>query len=99
MGALRKRGARFLGAFLFAALLLIPLLESGHSHETTDLARPCAVCVIAHHAPAAASTVIQVAAPLTAVAAVVIASVVPETSTPRSPSRGRAPPSSSIAEV
>ena len=38
---------------LLAALLVIPLLAHAHGHRSADaMASPCAVCVVAHHAPA-----------------------------------------------
>jgi len=88
----RHRATRIGGALLFAVLLLVPLLERGHTHQNRDLARPCAVCVAAHHAPAATTPVVALAAPL---AETTIAFIVPSSAPLRrshSPQLGRAPP-------
>jgi hypothetical protein len=94
MTALRHRAARIAGALVFAALLLVPLVESGHSHANRDLARPCAACVIAHHSPAVTAPIVAVA-PIAAYAPVaVFASLVAPLRRDHSPQSGRAPPRS-----
>jgi hypothetical protein len=94
MKALRHRGARVASALLFAALLLVPLLESGHSHANRDLARPCAACVAAHHSPAATTPVVAVAATVGRAVVAVFAPVVAPARRDHSPQSGRAPPRS-----
>lgn len=92
MQALRHRSSRVLAAVFFAALLLIPLLESGHSHADRDLAKPCTICVVAHHAPAAASPVVAMAMPVGRATHAVVALVAAPASSDHSPISGRAPP-------
>jgi hypothetical protein len=100
MNALRLRGARLLGAVFFAALLLVPLLESGHRHVDRDLAKPCAVCVVAHHSPAATAPVPALGAPFALVALASFAVVDAPIRLDCSPYCGRAPPRSThIADV
>lgn len=94
MNALRLRGVRLLGAIFFAALLLVPLVERGHSHVDRDLAKPCAVCVVAHHSPAATALVVAfVVASALAFVAFVFAVAAPSGRT-HSPATSRAPPGS-----
>jgi len=92
MNALRHRAIRVAGAILFAALLLVPVLESGHSHANKDLARPCAVCVAAHHSPAATAPVVAVAGTVTRAATAVLAPSIAPLRRAHSPQSGRAPP-------
>jgi hypothetical protein len=92
MKRLRHRAARLSSALLFAALLLVPLIERGHSHTNRDLARPCAACVAAHHSPAATAPTVAVVVPI---ARTPIAVFAPEGAPLRrahSPQSGRAPP-------
>jgi hypothetical protein len=92
MNVLRQRGKRFFIALFFAALVLVPLLESGHTHANGDLAKPCAVCVMAHHSPAAQAQIVLAAA-LTHLAPLAISTVVaPPARCDHSPQSGRAPP-------
>jgi hypothetical protein len=85
---------RLLSAVFFAALLLVPLVERGHNHVDRDTAKPCAVCVAAHHSPAATAPVVSVgvASALTFVA-FVFAAIVPARRG-HSPQSSRAPPAS-----
>jgi hypothetical protein len=100
MKALRHRGIRLASALLFAALLLVPLVESGHSHANKDLARPCATCVAAHHSPAAAPPIVALAVQVTRAATAVVAPDVAPLRQDHTPQSGRAPPFSSfIASV
>jgi hypothetical protein len=49
------------GVVLLAALALVPALLSAHTHSTSDMGHPCAICAVAHHVPLAvvsATTVI-----------------------------------------
>jgi hypothetical protein len=80
---------------VLAALLLVPLIASGHHHADAASPSSCAVCVATHHAPAAVSP-----APATfMLAQVLVASPLPPQIVPasriHSPIAGRAPPSSS----
>jgi hypothetical protein len=95
MNGLRQRVVRVSGALLFAALLLVPLAESGHSHANRDLARPCATCVATHHSPAAIAPVVAVAAPITRASAAAFSPTVAPARRDHSPQCGRAPPRSS----
>jgi len=78
---------------VLAALLLVPVVTSAHHHAADSAsAESCAVCLVAHHAPAAV-TAAPVAFSLT------LASVAPETiqvdppaQRLRTPIAGRAPP-------
>jgi hypothetical protein len=100
MTATRHRTARILSAIFFAALLLVPLLESGHNHADRDLAKPCTICVVAHHAPAASAPVLGIVAPITRTAVASVAPAAAPVSCDHSPKLGRAPPRSlSSAEV
>lgn len=94
MNALRQSGIRLLSAVFFAALLLVPLVESGHSHARSDLAKPCVVCVAAHHTPAATTPTLSVVAPIAFAAVAVFPSISAPLRRDHSPQSGRAPPAS-----
>ena len=94
MNGLRRRGVRLLSAIFFAALLLVPLAERGHSHVDRDLAKPCPVCAVAHHTPAAIAPVVAVGASAILVSFALVHAVDSPTPHARSPRRGRAPPAS-----
>jgi len=83
---------------VFAALLLVPLVESGHSHAHRDLARPCATCVATHHSPAAIAPVVAIAAPITHASAAVCSPIVAPVRRDHSPRSGRAPPHPSFVD-
>jgi hypothetical protein len=55
MGVIRRQ--RVLGALLLAALLLIPILASGHHHANATT--PCAACAVTRHAPAVSVAVVS----------------------------------------
>lgn len=95
MPRLRRRAARLSSALLFAALLLVPLIERGHMHASRDLAKPCAVCVVAHHSPAATAPVVAVAAPVVHAPVAVFTTPGAPLCGVHSPQSGRAPPLSS----
>jgi hypothetical protein len=92
MRLIRQRSIRLASVVFLAALLLVPLLESGHSHAKSDLARPCPVCVAAHHSPATTAPVVSVAAFVKVAAVADFASVSVPARRDRSPHCGRAPP-------
>jgi hypothetical protein len=98
MNGLRHRVVRLSGALFFAALLLVPLAESGHSHANRDLARPCAACVATHHSPAAIAPVVAIAAPITRASAAAFSPIVAPAQRDHSPRSGRAPPHSSFVD-
>jgi hypothetical protein len=60
----RQRIVRRLRPLLLAALLLVPIVASGHDHAAHPSARPCAVCAVTQHAPVASAPVAPVAAAL-----------------------------------
>jgi hypothetical protein len=97
MRSSRHSGIRFAGALLFAVLVLVPLVESGHSHASRDLARPCATCVVAHHSPATVAPTLAVAAMTAAAGATILAPTLAPARRHHSPRSGRAPPHSSFA--
>jgi hypothetical protein len=96
MRSSRPSGIRFAGALLFAVLVLVPLVESGHSHASRDLAAPCATCVVAHHSPAAAAPTIALAAATGVASAAVATPNLAPARRDHSPRLGRAPPAASL---
>src|ERR1051326_3414024 len=53
MRGMRQRATRFVGALLMvAALLLVPVVASAHTHGSVAAARSCATCGAAPHSPA-----------------------------------------------
>lgn len=96
----RRRLSISMRSIFLAALLLVPLVSSGH-HHVTDAATPgsCAVCVVAHHAPAvvavAPAALVPTVVQLTTLSA-------PASAPPHrvhSPIAGRAPPSFSTLSI
>ncbi len=51
MVAMRQRRLRYLGAIALAALLIVPVLSSGHWHAAHAATAPCAACVATQHTP------------------------------------------------
>jgi hypothetical protein len=96
MQSLRHSGIRLAGALLLAMLVFVPLVESGHSHASRDLASPCATCVVAHHSPATVAPTIALAASAAADAPAVFAPILAPARGDRSPRLGRAPPVTSF---
>ncbi len=75
---MRQRVVTSVRSVVLVALLLVPLVSSGHHHGAdARSAGSCALCVVTHHAPAVvaalptapAPTALQLAAPLQPVAA------------------------------
>ena len=61
---LRCAGTRSGRALLLVALLLVPLLASGHHADHTSPGRPCAVCLVAKHSPAVSTSLTAVSGPV-----------------------------------
>ena len=97
MRGLHHRGTRIASALLFATLLLVPLVERGHSHANRDLARPCAACIAAHHSPAAPAPLVVVATTYCPTAIAELPRALAPLRRDHSPHSGRAPPSSSLS--
>lgn len=97
MRTLRRIGARTAGIALLVVLLLVPLALRAHGHAGHTDARPCAVCVVAHHAPAIVAPAVAPAAVLHTRIALVASDLAPETRAARSAHSGRAPPRFSSA--
>ena len=96
---MRLRPGRLAG-FLLAALLVVPLLVHGHGHPGADTsASPCAVCAVAHHAPAMqASAVAGPAFVLDTIPLVAAGGVAPAGIASR-PRVGRGPPAPHRTQV
>ena len=63
MAIVRQQRIRIVGSLLLAAILLVPLVASGHDHATHASAR-CATCVATQHTPVVAGSIVPV--PVTA---------------------------------
>jgi hypothetical protein len=50
MGRFRRRVRRPASVLLLAALLLVPVALSGHTH-VGQATHPCSICAVTHHAP------------------------------------------------
>ncbi len=86
------RALRFLAVLFLAALVLVPVVESAHSHGDREMARPCAVCVATHHSPAAAAVAIAPAPAVALSAPALVSFVAVSSREDGSPHSGRAPP-------
>jgi hypothetical protein len=51
---------RLVGILGLVGLLVVPVALSGHHHADSAGANGCAACLVVHHAPAAAPTVVAV---------------------------------------
>ena len=87
-----QRVRRLASVFFLAALLLVPVLESGHSHVNGDLAKPCATCVVTHHSPVASAAIVAAAAPVMLAAVAIFTTASSPVFRHHSPQSGRAPP-------
>ena len=56
----RSRAVRLVGILGLVGLLVVPVALSGHHHADTAGANGCAACLVVHHVPAAAPTVVAV---------------------------------------
>ncbi|HVN75201.1 MAG TPA: hypothetical protein VMT19_02710 [Thermoanaerobaculaceae bacterium] len=97
MRALRRLGTRTAGITLLVVLLLVPLALGAHGHPGHTDARPCAVCVVAHHVPAIVTPTVAMAAVLHSRIAPVVFGLAPEMRAARAAHSGRAPPRPSSA--
>ena len=101
MGSLRRKILRGAGVGVLAALMLVPLLFSGHGHasEHCGTSVTCGVCVAIHFSPPLAASV-ALHAPLALWRFTLVgASVTVPCKLYRSCSSGRAPPLSSTSHV
>jgi hypothetical protein len=65
MSRLRYHALQRVGAIFIIALTLVPLALSGHHHTTAEGPESCcAICVAAHHAPAASLVLLPRIAPI-----------------------------------
>jgi hypothetical protein len=99
MRSMRQRAAHLAGALVMIALLVVPVVASGHTHRGLDAARSCATCVAAHHSPAIAVPAICAPASVLAAPALSLPSRVARAHPHRSPRAGRAPPSPAPVSV
>jgi hypothetical protein len=90
----RQRVLRGIIALWASALLLVPLILSGHVHENGAALPPdaCAVCAATHHSPGASTPVLPPLAPAFGVITVELPRVVAPSDVRRTAERGRAPP-------
>lgn len=63
MRSVRNRVARRAGSFLVALLLLLPVLASGHHHDTARAPDACPVCMVKSDSPAVTAAPIPLLAP------------------------------------
>ena len=59
MATTRQRRLRALGSALLVALLLVPVLATGHRH-TGNATAPCAACVVTQHTPVVSPALLSV---------------------------------------
>jgi hypothetical protein len=96
MRGLRRLGTRTAGIGLLVVLLLVPLALSTHGHAAHHDARPCAVCVVAHHSPAIATATVAVTSAFVAAVTPVVVGLALETRAAHSVHSGRAPPRAAL---
>jgi len=91
MGRFRRRLRHPASILLLAALLLVPVALSGHTHVGQST-HPCSICAVTHHAPIASSPappdVVQALVGVLAAPGSILAPV----RTDQAPHAGRAPP-------
>ena len=91
MGRLRHRVRHPASVLLLAALLLVPVALSGHTHVDAP-SHPCSICAVTHHAPlATASPPPTVARPIVTLLAAPGGALAP-VRREQAPRIGRAPP-------
>lgn len=99
MPGMRQRAVRLFGGLLMAALLLVPVVASGHAHRDLTASRSCATCIAAHHSPATAPTLTVLAAAVFGALALPTTARVVLVSPQRTPRAGRAPPTQAPVAV
>lgn len=83
---------RILGAAALIALLAFPLGLGGHHHATSDTARDCSTCVVAHFSPLEVATPAILPAIVVSQPLLVAATSLAVTAVDRPAHPGRAPP-------
>jgi hypothetical protein len=91
---MRHRALRLLATLFLAALVFVPLLEKAHDHADLERGRPCAACVVAHHAAVASAPVVTVTAPTLLLVEASLTPTLTPVRSQRSSHSGRAPPAS-----
>jgi len=100
MRGMRHRAIRSAGTLLMvAALLLVPVVGSAHTHGSIAAARTCATCMAAHHSPAIVVPAVGTATSLVAALVLALPSRVAPAQPYRSARPGRAPPSPAPVSV
>ena len=83
---------------LLIGLFLVPVLVHEHRHDTLgSSARPCAVCVAAHHSPALGAPAVAVSSPAIAVHSVRARPAAAPARGERPARTGRAPPRAPVS--
>jgi len=98
MVRVRYRFRRRASVLLLAALLLVPVVLSGHSHAR-ESTHPCSICAVTHHAPIVSTPALQVFTTELARPLIIAPRVSAGTRLEQAPRTGRAPPLRSLAVV
>jgi hypothetical protein len=89
----RHRVLRDLGVLLLAALLLAPVVLSGHSHADDPAAsRTCGTCIAVRHSPVLEAVAPAALAPSVVVVTIAVAIESPAPVRARARAAGRSPP-------
>src|SRR5882724_9978544 len=91
MVALRHRFRHRASVLLLAALLLVPVALSGHSHAR-ESTHPCSICAVTHHAPIVSAPALQVFTAELARPLIITPRASAGTRLDQAPRTGRAPP-------
>jgi hypothetical protein len=91
MESLQHRFRRRANVVLLAALLLVPIALSGHTHATQST-HPCSVCAVTHHAPIVSTPALPVFAEQAARPLFVATAMPVGARIDHAPRTGRAPP-------
>ena len=95
MAAVQQGFRRRISVVFLAALLLVPVALSGHTHSGQPL-HPCSVCALTHHAPIVVTPVVTLfSTPFTAHVAT-LPCLLAGGRLAQAPRTGRAPPSPSF---
>jgi hypothetical protein len=92
MSGMRQRAVRLFGGLLMAALLLVPVVASGHAHRDLTSSQSCAACIAAHHSPAIASAPAAFGGTILAALPLLLPTRVVRDDAHHTPRAGRAPP-------